>query len=330
MLGALLIASLMLVLGVQAQSFSESLLSPDNAYNPMPSPDGKHIAYVRVGWGESIVSSMGRSSLVSEIKVIDKDGGATSHLLAKPYFLSGWTPDSTRIVCFRDWNYAVVSIAGEQVETGHLENGPQSSERVFYLPSEGRVVADASFGRGRAVPSADGRYVAIFGDYADSELTVLDLVNRSSKNLGRISIHPDSNWSYIQPDWNPWFADSSRLVFLRDSTLIIVTPDGMDKTEIEIHGDAGLPTPSPDGKSIAYATFEPRPMKVRPDLQFWGGTTIMVVSASARSKPRAITSKNPDEVYNLKWLNKDVLVFDRVADEVFYQQARIWKATVPR
>jgi hypothetical protein len=71
-------------------------------------------------------------------------------------------------------------------------------------------------------------------------------------------------------------------------------------------------------------------MRVRPDLQFWGGTTIMVVSASAKSKPRPITLKNADEVYDLKWLNNGALVFDRVADEVFHQHARIWKAAVPR
>jgi hypothetical protein len=68
----------------------------------------------------------------------------------------------------------------------------------------------------------------------------------------------------------------------------------------------------------------------RPDLQFWGGTTILVVPASAGSRPCPITLKNPDEVYDLKWLNNGALVFDRVADEVFYQHARIWKVTVPR
>jgi hypothetical protein len=331
-LAVLLAASLMYSLGVVAQSLNESLLTTDNAYNPMPSPDGKHIAYVRVGWGESDVVSMGRSSLVSEIKIVEEQGGGTSHntphntsqLLAKGYFLSGWTAASTRLICFRDRNYAVVSIAGEQVETGRVGNG----ERVTYLPSSGRVVEEASFGGRRAVPSPDGRYIATFGDYLDSELAVHDLVNRSSKNLGRMSIHPDSNWSYIQPDWNPWFTDSSRLVFLRDSKLMIVSPDGKDKTEIEIQGQAGLPTPSPDGRSIAYVTFEPRAMKDRPNLQFWGGTTMMVVSA-AGSKPRSVTQKNSDEVYDLKWLNSSTIVFDRVADELFYKHARIWKAWVP-
>ena len=56
----------------------------------------------------------------------------------------------------------------------------------------------------------------------------------------------------------------------------------------------------------------------------------MVVSAFAGSKPGPITLKNPDEVYDLKWLNNGELVFDRVADEAFYQHARIWKVTVPR
>jgi hypothetical protein len=68
---------------------------------------------------------------------------------------------------------------------------------------------------------------------------------------------------------------------------------------------------------------------VRPDLQFWGGTTILVVSVSAGLKPRSVTAKNPDEVYDLKWLNNGELVFDRVAEEDLFQHARHWKVAVP-
>jgi hypothetical protein len=46
-------------------------------------------------------------------------------------------------------------------------------------------------------------------------------------------------------------------------------------------------------------------------------------------KPRSVTAKNPDEVYDLKWLNNGELVFDRVADEDLFQHARLWKAAVP-
>jgi WD40-like Beta Propeller Repeat len=351
-LGVLLGVSLLSSFGVVAQGFSESLLTTDNGYNPMPSPDGKHIAFVRVGWGESTFVSFGRSSLVSEVKVLNVEGDAVPYLLAKGYFLSGWTPDSVRLVCFRDSNYALVSLSGEQSGAGRIPNDPRfamRTERAAYLSSlktmiwsrpvdqfqwvieapDGRVVEESAFGRGRAVPSPDGRYLAVFGDGSETDLRVYDLRLKSWKELGSISIHPDRNWSYIQPDWSPWFSDSSRLVFLRDSAFVIVTPDGRDKTEIKIEGQAGLPTPSPDGQSIAYATLEPRPMKVRPDLQFWGGTTIMVVSISTGSKPRPVTLKSSDEVYDLKWLNNSAVVFDRVADEQFYGHARIWKATVP-
>lgn len=348
----LLAAGLMFPLGVVAQSFGESLLTTENAYNPMPSPDGKHIAFVRVGWGESSVTSFGRSSLVSEVKVMNVGGGDVPHLLAKDYFLSGWTPDSIRLICFRDSRYGLVSISGEQSGVGHIPHDPRvpiRAERVAYSPSlkaiiwnrpvdqfhwvieapSGRVVEEGTLGSGRTIPSPDGQYIAFVGDGSESNLRVYDLQRESWNDLGRINIHPDENWSYIQPDWSPWFADSSRLVYLRDSTLVIATPDGRHKTEIKIEGQAGLPTPSPDGRSIAYAIFEPRPMKERPDLQFWGGTTIMVVSTSTGAKPRPITLKNSDEVYNLKWLNIGDIVFDRVADEPLYGHARIWKATVP-
>jgi WD40-like Beta Propeller Repeat len=97
-----------------------------------------------------------------------------------------------------------------------------------------------------------------------------------------------------------------------------------------VPGTIGLPTVSPDGKQIAYVTFEPRPMKDRPDLQFWGSTTIFVVPVSGATPPQPVTSKNDDEVLDLKWLNNDTILFDRVADEPFYHHARIWKATVPR
>lgn len=345
-------ASLIFTLGATAQSSSESLLTTDNAYNPIPSPDGKHIGYVRTGWGETTFTSLGRSSLVSDVKIVNTEGEDAPFALAEDYFLSGWTPDSTRLVCFRDLNYALISTEGKRTLVGRIPNDPDlvSAEWVAYSPSletvvwsrlidkshraietPGRtIVKDGMFWQERVVPSPDGRYLAVFRQESQSNLRVYDLLLKSWTDLGTISIHPDKDWWYIQPNWNPWFADGSRLVFLRDSALVITTPDGRQKTEIMVNGHAGLPAASPDGQSIAYVTFEPRPMKVRPDLQFWGGTTILVIPISAGSKPRTITLKHPDEVYDLKWLNNGALVFDRVADAVLYQHARIWRAAVPR
>lgn len=364
----LLVAStVILVPRVMSQRPTESILTADNAYNPIPSPDGKYIAYVRTGWGEGNFTSFGRSSLVSDVKIMDLElvhlplltaldlsAAVSPRTLARGYFTSGWTPDSTGLVCYRDWNYTLVSTEGERILEGRIPNDPElfgmTTEWVGYSPflktlvwsraidkshraieTPGHtIVNDTMILNKRVVPSPDGRYLAVFSENSPTLLRTYDLRLQSWTDLGRITIHPDQDWWYIEPDWNPWFSDSSRLVFLRDSTLVITTPDGKNKTEIMIDGPAGLPVPSPDGQSIAYVTFGPRPMQTRRDLQFWGGTTILVVLASAGSEPRTVTLKNPDEVYDLKWLGNDTLVFDRVADEVFYRHARIWKATVPR
>jgi hypothetical protein len=151
-------------------------------------------------------------------------------------------------------------------------------------------------------------------------------------DLGEAYIHPDRDWDYIKPSWNPWFTDSSRLTYFTHdhSILSISTPDGKQRKDIQIIGTAGLAAPSPDGRSIAYVTFEPRPQKERADLKFWGGTTVWVVSLIGKPEPRPVTPKSLDETYDLRWLGDHTLVFDRMADVVFYKQSRIWKADVPR
>jgi hypothetical protein len=335
-----------------AQYFNETLLSTENAYNPIPSPDGRYIAYVRTGWGRPGGSGgFGRSNLLSEVMVIDENGVPITATPLSDTFLGGWTPDGEHLVCFRDWEYALVSKDGKRVVTGRIPNDPDkrpATEWVAYSPflsaivwsrfidndqgaieTPNRTVVREEVFQQRVVPSPDGRYLAVFSEFPDTGLRVYDLRLESWTDLGRISIHPDNDWWYIQPDWSPWFADGSRLVFLRDSTLVIASPDGRITTEIKIDGPAGLPVPSPDSRLIAYITFEPHPRRMRPDLQFWGGTTIWVVPALGGAA-RPVTQKNQDEVYDLKWLGNNTVVFDRVADEVFYGHAHIWKATVPR
>lgn len=346
------IGSLIFVLGAEAQSPREVLLTPDNAYNPMPSPDGRHIAYVRTGWGEKGVVGFGRGSLVSEVKLMNAEGAPAPKILAEDYFLSGWTPDSTRVVCYRDLRFALVSMDGKQDPKGRIPNDPDSytsAEWVAYSPSlatvlwsrpvdkshgaietPGRTITrEPGFWNERVVPSPDGRYLAVFAESSQTDLRIYDLWLELWTDLGTISIHPDKDWSYVQPDWSPWFADGSRLVFLRNSSLVVASPDGATKAEIKVNGPAGLPAASPDGQAIAYVTFEPRPMKVRPDLHFWGSTTIWVVLASGVSEPYQVTGKTQDEVLDLKWLSNDEVVFDRIADTPLYQHARIWKVAVP-
>ena len=350
---ALLFSSLIFAFEASPQHYTETLLSTDNAYNPIPSRDGRYIAYVRTGWGEKPWVGFGRASLVSDVKIVNNEGAPSSKTLAEDYFLAGWTPDSTHLLCFRDGRYALVSIDGKADTKGKIPNDQKLhpfSEWVAYLPTLGSIawnrqvdksyraietrgqtiVKEKGFGGARVVPSPDGRYLAVYDESSKTNLRIYDIRSQKWKDLGEVNIHPDMNWLYIQPNWSPWFADSSRLIFLRGSILVISSPDGIQQKEIKISGSVGLPVPSPDGKSVAYVAYEPRPMNDRPDLQFWGGTTILVISVAEGSVARTLTEKNPDEVLDLKWLDNETLVFDRVADEVFYRQARIWKVSVPR
>jgi hypothetical protein len=351
---ALLSSVLIFAAGAEAQTLNETLLSTDNAYNPIPSPDGRYIAYVRTSWGRPGGSGgFGRSNLVSEVVVIDENGVPISAMPLAETILGGWTRDNNHLVCFRDWTYALVSIDGERVMEGRIpmdEKLNSPSEWVGYSPSLASIVWSRQVDKShraietpsrtivretvlwpeRVVPSPDGRYLAVLRESPKTDLRVYDTVLQSWTDLGEMSIHPDKDWFYIQPNWSPWFDDGARLVFLRDSTLVISAPDGSQKTEIKIDGPAGLPVPSPDGKSVAYVTYEPRPMNNRPDLQFWGGTTIRVLPILGGSGPRTVTQKSPDEVLDLKWLHNDTLVFDRVADAMFYKQARIWKVSIPK
>jgi len=204
-----------------------------------------------------------------------------------------------------------------------------ASHWAIETPNRTVASTQSSIGQ-RAVPSPDGRYIAVFGEFSPTELWVYDTRTGKWSDLGRITIHPSPDWNYIQPAWNPWFADSSRLALFVGSTLVISTPDGQHTTETIVEGQTGLPVPSPDGESIAYVTSNPHPMRGNPSAQFWGGTTIWVMSTRAGSKPRAASQKSDDATYDLNWLNNDTIVFDRVADEMSYRRARIWKTDVPR
>jgi hypothetical protein len=179
------------------------------------------------------------------------------------------------------------------------------------------------------VPSPDGRYLAVGNPgpyYEDPNLWVFDTEMQTWTNLGSFTIHPDPEWDYIKPSWNPWFSDSHHLAFFSGSTLYVVSPDGKQRRKVLDATNAGLAIPSPDGSLIAFIMSIPRPRKGRPDLSFWGGSSISVVP-SGGGKAVAITKPSDNETYDLRWLSISSLVFDRIGDGLFNKGARIW--TVP-
>jgi hypothetical protein len=139
----LILSALLLMSPAQSPASSETLLSPDNAYNPIPSPEGKYIAYVRTGWGRPSGSGgFGRSNLVSEVAVMDVGGNLAAKNPVAEAFLSGWTPDSTCLACYRDGEYSLVSMNGKHSSKGRLPGATNviGTERVSYLPRSGLMI----------------------------------------------------------------------------------------------------------------------------------------------------------------------------------------------
>src|SRR5258708_39304177 len=62
-------------LQIDAAPYGEVLLSAaENAYNPIPSPDGTKIAYVRTGWGRQVLVPASLANLLADVMVMDPTG----------------------------------------------------------------------------------------------------------------------------------------------------------------------------------------------------------------------------------------------------------------
>jgi WD40-like Beta Propeller Repeat len=323
------------------------LLSNENAYNPVPSPDGKKIAAVRTGWGRWGGSGgTGRSNLRSELIILNRAGRTLSSKPLADSFVADWNQDG--IVSFRDWSYALLSENGSirkdgRVCSSELIHDPFSgcTERVAYLPFLGSFVwVHQKFGdsalvtpRGELsshhcdrflsewlVPSPNERYVAIGPVRLGLKLNVYDLQEKAWIDLGRAIIHPDQSWYWFQPSWSPWFADSSQLAFFTADGLVISSPDGeRRRTVLRTKEPAGLAVPSPDGRRIAYATY--------PSGSRTSGIWVIGVEESAQ--PQRIVEQAPGSIYDLRWLDNEHLVFDRI-ENGSPPRARIWLARVRR
>ena len=196
-----LIVMLLLALFAPAQNIDEKLLSAvENAYNPIPSPDGKLIAYVRTGWGRAGGSGgFGRSNLRSEIAVMTLSGKVLSPTPLANAFLFGWTPDGNDIICYRDLHFMLVGRYGgfsRQADEMGGDSGFSRSERVAYLSKmntfvwvehqhsprtlllthSGPIAENAIMTGGIVVPSPDERFIAVAGNGMD--LWIYDIAKR--------------------------------------------------------------------------------------------------------------------------------------------------------
>lgn len=350
---------LLMLVTVGTGQTSETLLSStENAYNPIASRDGKYIAYVRTGRRYAAYGGFGRSNLRSDIAFMDTNGNVLTgqSAAAAHCFLQDWIHNSDDVVCYRDSKYFLVTPPGIIAREGeisfpaaNLEKVGQG-ERVTYLSkrdefiwvhritgAESELYSSHGAVEGSRVqtelgdilvPSYDERYVALYGTWAG--LWIYDSVTKNWTNFGKITVHPNTDWNWMQPSWNPWFSDN-RLAFVKDSKLIVASPDGKSTVAVLNNlKNAALAAPSPDGAYVAFVTFDPVPEKTRPDLQFYGGTILWVVPSRPNSTAKAVTKKNPETTLTLHWLGNSKLLFDRVSDDIAFSAThRLWTADVP-
>jgi Tol biopolymer transport system component len=353
-----------------AQTNGEVLLSEtENASNPIPSPDGSMIAYVRTGRWEKGSGGLGRSNLRSEVMVMTSDGRTLTEKPIADAFLSGWSPDGKHLICYRSYQAFLVSIEGLKSRQVQIpQSGFITPERVAYLPAldalawiqngfsdqakpgphnhsasirtANREIAKNNFHVGdMLVPSPDGRYIAAIDvtNWCEKNLWVYDTQTDSWANLGKANVHPDiinpnNDWDWMGSSWDPWFRDSSRLAFVSNQSIVVSSPDGKSRQEINrVKGPTGLATPSTDAHFIAYVTFDTTLNKAQPHWTFWGNTTIWVVPTVPGSTPRAVTKKSSETTYCLRWLDSGTIVFDRFGEGSAYMaQHRLWKVEVSR
>lgn len=355
----LVVACLLLIgsVGTAAAQYQEKQLFDLNAYQPAPRPDGKLIAYVLTGRKlQGGTGGFGGSNLQSDVRFCDASG-QTLQGSDMEGFLGEWLPDGSDVVAYRDWRFALLSPNGSRGsdsifrgrETGPLLGKQLLPERVAYLSKLGKFVwleySDTSTILQTAtgpiaefagmpvrtsaviVPSPDERYLAMGEPSSGRSLWVYDSLTKTLANLGSLTIHPDPEWDYIKPGWNPWFADGKHLAFFSGASLNVVSPDGKERRELLKADHGGLAIPSPDGTLVAYATFSPRPLKIRKDLNFWGASTLWIVP-SGGGTPKQVTNASKDETYDLRWLTNGSLIFDRISEGMFNEHARIWTVSV--
>jgi len=264
-------------------------------------------------------------------------------------FLAGWTPDGKNLVAFRDWSFDLLSLDLTVLQSGRTAQADAPpfprTERVCYLQSQDKFVwleregprtflrtTDVRFSSPQGglgewlAASPDERYIAV-ADPGRS-LHAYDLREKMWFDLGAIEMHPDqSDWSWHQASWDPWFRDSSKLAYLSPKGIVVSSPAGGRQSVVLKPADAaGLVTPSPDGEAIAYATFAARPMERRPDLKFYGASGIWSVRLSDPGNPRRLAGSSAETTYNLRWLDNRAIVFDRLAERPIPPTVRLWKA----
>jgi Tol biopolymer transport system component len=283
-----------------------------SAFSPVPSPDGSLVAFVRVGWAGM---GLGQSNLETDVFVADARGTVLSREPVAPgLFLQGWTLDGKEIACSR-------ASVGAQVRPGRSTDARSASK------------ADAIWFRGedhRFVPSPDGRHVAEYTRPSRSGTSVLVVTDQGEESpvvFGEIVVCPSLDWEWMGSTWSPWSHDGSAIAFVSsENDVVVASPDGAWRRTVTRPAlPAALATISPDGRHVAFVTYDPTSYPRRSDLVFHGNAVVWVAANRAGARATAVTKARPETCFHLRWLGDSALVFDRLKAPLPYEQPRIYR-----
>jgi len=216
------------------------LRTPNVAFTPAPSPDGRLIAYAGVAKGAGPAGDV-------DLFILAADGG-TTRLLPSAGFDGdpAWSPDGTKLAFTSNRTAGALDIFVVELATGTLY-------RLTDAAPQGGAPGSGSAARAPAW-SPDGSQIAYtVQGRGGSQLWVM---SADGSNKRQLTNRDDAN--DLEPTWAP---DGSVIVFARvfrqpqQSMVMTVKPDGSDESNIggRLVSIAATPAYSPDGRWLTTA-----------------------------------------------------------------------------
>ncbi len=191
----------------------------------------------------------------------------------------------------------------------------QDNKGMFLLAVDGQrtqINVREGFSRWRPLTnwSPDGRYLQLSGD---ASWLIIDLqADNASYEIENVDVGTiPGDWS-SRCDSNRWSKDGTRLTFVRNGQIWVSDALGKNPKQITFDSTRKVsPVFSPDGRFIAYLTWQPDARRHYPRL---GPTDLWVVDVESTLALR-VTSPATARINSLDWLNDHTLIFDRLQDE---------------
>ncbi|MFC1572128.1 protein kinase [Candidatus Eisenbacteria bacterium] len=244
-----------------------TLLLPD-AYDPAVSPDGRDIAFARMGLSRNLRIAVAPLADLTHVTILTDDGDGVWH-----HRQPAWSPDGSSI-CYasRHGLWIVPATGGDarRLTTQDFDSDPfwsPSGHHVYFssqrdgtdalwrVKVDGGEIERVTMGSGRENQpciSLDGCRLAYATETVTRSLVIAD-ANSGTETILRA----------LQDAYFPAFApDAGQVVFASDragktldlwlQTLNNGEPVGTPRRLTELEGDASHPVFSPDGRWIAY------------------------------------------------------------------------------